>query len=114
MYDLSELTQKLQFLAEKYQLSRIILFGSYARGEADAQSDIDLVLDMEGSPILGWEFFEMEEDFQKTLQKPVDILTLDEVKESISYLMREVRQHIVEEGIVLYEKESASKRLFLF
>lgn len=113
MYDLAELTQKLQFLAEKYQLAKIILFGSYARGEADEHSDIDLVLDMEGSPVLGWEFFEMEEDFQKTLQKPVDILTLEEVKRATSYLMREVRQHIGEEGIILYEKKSASKGLLL-
>ncbi|XMB78672.1 nucleotidyltransferase domain-containing protein [Streptococcus agalactiae] len=29
-------------IADKYELSAVYLFGSYARGEADNQSDIDL------------------------------------------------------------------------
>lgn len=31
-------------LAKKYQVKEIYLFGSYARGEADAQSDLDFLI----------------------------------------------------------------------
>lgn len=113
MYDLEELTHRLEMLAEKYQLAKIVLFGSYARGEADELSDIDLLVDMDGSPVVGWEFFEMEEEFRKMLQKPVDIITVDELERTNSYLMREVRQNIEEDGVVLYEKKSTPKRLLL-
>lgn len=31
----------ISLIAEKYNVSRVYLFGSYARGEADEESDID-------------------------------------------------------------------------
>lgn len=34
-------------IAEKYGASNVRVFGSVARGEADAESDIDLLVDME-------------------------------------------------------------------
>ncbi len=53
------------------------LFGSYARGTATEHSDVDLLIDTEGTAIkslldLAAVYCEMEE----ALNKPVDLLTL--------------------------------------
>ena len=45
-------------LAKKYHVKEIYLFGSYARGEADAQSDLDF---LSGFLILGGDGFRLTE-----------------------------------------------------
>lgn len=44
IYTIDEICEKVQPIAEKYKLIRVSLFGSYARGEATAESDIDLYI----------------------------------------------------------------------
>lgn len=45
IYTFEEIKEKATPIAEEYGLFNLILFGSYARGEADEESDIDLVYD---------------------------------------------------------------------
>lgn len=51
MKSLSQIQQlirgELPYLKEKYGVTRIRIFGSYARGEATEKSDVDLLIDME-------------------------------------------------------------------
>jgi predicted nucleotidyltransferase len=42
-------------LVEPFPVVRVILFGSYARGEATEKSDVDLIIESEGA-IDYWEF----------------------------------------------------------
>ena len=44
IYTVYEICEKVQPIAEKYRLIRVSLFGSYARREATAESDIDLYI----------------------------------------------------------------------
>ena len=44
IYTIDEIRKKVQPIAEKYKLNKVSLFGSYARGEATAESDIDLYI----------------------------------------------------------------------
>lgn len=44
---LQEKRRDILHLAEKYGAYNVRVFGSVARGEADAESDIDLLVDME-------------------------------------------------------------------
>ena len=60
-------------LAVRYGVKRLGLFGSYARGYANEESDIDLVVEFE-HPI-GFEFVELAEELEALLGKKVDILT---------------------------------------
>lgn len=65
-----------QVLAEYFAdkpVRRIQVFGSYARGEATAESDLDLLLTMERS--VGWEFFDYSRDLTEKLGLKVDIGT---------------------------------------
>ncbi|MGM9606129.1 MAG: nucleotidyltransferase family protein [Oscillospiraceae bacterium] len=41
----------IQPIAEKYQIPAIYLFGSYARGTATDESDIDLLVDITGTSL---------------------------------------------------------------
>jgi predicted nucleotidyltransferase len=41
VYSIEEIKERLKPIAEKYSIDKVALFGSYARGEADEESDID-------------------------------------------------------------------------
>ena len=44
MYSLNEIRNKAIPIAEKYGIQRLGLFGSYARGEQNEQSDLDFLI----------------------------------------------------------------------
>lgn len=65
-------------LLDRYDMRSASLFGSYARGEADEQSDIDILL--EGNPgfrPLG--IFGVAEDLHRLSGKQVDVFELSEL-----------------------------------
>ena len=47
-YTVDEIKEIVAALATQYRAERIYLFGSYARGDADTDSDIDLRIDKGG------------------------------------------------------------------
>ncbi len=51
-YSIEEITRRVSPVAKKYGLPAVFLFGSYARGEATAESDIDLLVDLSGTGTL--------------------------------------------------------------
>jgi predicted nucleotidyltransferase len=62
--DLDIPKRKLHELCRKYRIRKLSLFGSAARGEATADSDVDLMVEFEPdrAPSL-WDFPEMQKDF---------------------------------------------------
>ena len=68
-----EITEKVKPIAKKYNLKEVYLFGSYARGEAEEESDIDFVID--SSRIKDYdELFDLQEDLERALKSSVDIV----------------------------------------
>lgn len=51
------------------------LFGSYARNEADNNSDIDILVDLDYSQKIGLHFIQMKIDLEKILNKEVDLVS---------------------------------------
>lgn len=51
------------------------LFGSYSRGEAHENSDIDLLVELDYTQPVGLEFIQMQFDIQKLLSKKVDLVS---------------------------------------
>lgn len=78
VFSVDEIRQMVLPLLEKYGLRGARLFGSYARGEADAASDIDLLID-------GGEFFRrlnvyaLAEELRERANKNVDAFELSEL-----------------------------------
>ncbi|WP_245764137.1 type VII toxin-antitoxin system MntA family adenylyltransferase antitoxin [Thermoflexibacter ruber] len=79
-------------------VKKVYLFGSYARGEASEDSDIDLLVDLDYSMIYnGLEFFEMWSDLEQISGKKVDLV-------SATSLSKYVKEYVENDKILIYEK----------
>ena len=81
----------------KYPVERVILFGSYAHGDAKENSDVDLVVESSGK-MRNSKIFTLGGDLLVALPVRVDVYDILEIKES-SPLYNRIR----EDGIVIYE-----------
>mgnify|MGYP002621349539 FL=1 len=79
--------------AQKYNVAKVILFGSRARGDFKRTSDIDLA-------VSGGNFdrFALDVDEETSTLLMFDIVDLDREMQS------ELRESIEKEGVILYEK----------
>ena len=71
-YSVEEIKSIVSALAQQYGAGRIYLFGSYARGDANADSDIDLRID-KGS-IRGLQLGGLAADLEDALGMSVDLI----------------------------------------
>ena len=79
-------------LVEKYYISQIGVFGSYARREQTQNSDIDILVDF-FKPISLFEFIDMEEELSHLLKVKVDLVSLKALKPYIGkHILEEVQQ----------------------
>ncbi|MFO7801943.1 MAG: nucleotidyltransferase domain-containing protein [Desulfovermiculus sp.] len=76
---LTLLREQKPYLRTKFNINKIGLFGSHAKGLADDSSDIDVVVELT-SP-LGFEFMELCEYLEDVLGGKVDVLTSEGVKQ---------------------------------
>ncbi len=73
IYTIDEIRRKVVPIAKKYGVKKLSLFGSYARGEADDQSDVDFLI--ERGKIVGIEYFGFVYDLEDELSCHVDVVT---------------------------------------
>lgn len=93
VYAQSEIFTVVRQLLKKYQAESAILFGSYARQEADAASDIDLIV-VGGSEFDPTDIFCIAEELHRALGKAVGAYKLREVNTGSAFY-----RTIMEEGI---------------
>ena len=62
-------------IAKQYGIDKVYLFGSYARGEASEESDVDLYIEI--SKPLGMKYCSFFSEIEKGLDKNIDIITKD-------------------------------------
>jgi predicted nucleotidyltransferase len=97
MLSIDEIKTVVIPLVEIYPINRVILFGSYARGDATENSDVDLLIDSEDQ-LNGFDFFGISGRIIKKMPIKVDIFEMSEViKPSPLY------EKIVKEGVIIYE-----------
>ena len=70
------------------------LFGSYARGEADSHSDIDILVDLDYSQKIGLGFVQMQIDLEKLLKTKVDLVSSGGLSKHIRPLVENEKQLI--------------------
>lgn len=78
-----------QFFADK-PVKKVYLFGSFARGEADENSDVDLLIDWDYSKIDGLDYIGWWMDIKDLLKKEVDFVSVEFVSPLIEdYINRD-------------------------
>ena len=92
---LGRIKRTVSEVAQRYGAERVWLFGSYARGEAKPDSDVDILIDkgsMRGLALGGF-----LDELEHKLQAAVDVVTLDSLDEDF-------RQNIQQDQVLLYER----------
>ena len=97
MLSIEEIKSYIIPVVEKYPIEKVILFGSYARGDASDTSDVDLVVES-GGKMRNSKIFTLGGDLLVALPVRVDVYDILEIKES-SPLYNSIR----EDGIIIYE-----------
>jgi len=90
---LKEKRETILEIAAKHGARNVRVFGSAARGEADEQSDIDLLVDMEPDRSL-FDHAALWLDLQELLGRKVDVVTERGIKPRL-------RNRILEEAVPL-------------
>lgn len=72
--DFEALGPQIAQLCCKYGIEELSVFGSVARGEDTADSDIDLLYVITPDNNLGWEWFDIYEEIEALLGRKVDLV----------------------------------------
>lgn len=75
------LRRERAMLSFRYPIHRIALFGSWARGEAREDSDVDVLVEVDGS--IGLRFVDLAADLERALGRRVDLVSRRAVKPSL-------------------------------
>lgn len=94
VYSIPELKQILTPVFDSYGVKEAVLFGSYAKGSATPNSDVDLVVD---SGLRGLSFFGLLESVCSALDVPVDLIDVCQIDRG-SRVDREIEQT----GVTIY------------
>ncbi len=81
---------------KRFGVKRIGLFGSYARGEQRAESDVDIVVESEKGKATFDNFLNLAEYLEKHLGKKVDLLTKEGVRSiRIEHIRKEIEKGVI-------------------
>lgn len=81
-------------LADKYHVKEIYLFGSYARGEADENSDLDFLV-FGGERFKRTMIFALAEELRETLKTKVDVFEIGEVDPDSKFYKRIMKEKVL-------------------
>ncbi len=82
---LEQISEIVRPIAQKYNIEKIYLFGSYARGEALPESDLDFLV-FGGDKFKLTRIFAFAEDLREAFEKDIDVYEIHEVnQESMFY-----------------------------
>jgi predicted nucleotidyltransferase len=91
---------RLADICRRYHVARLEAFGSFVSGEAQEQSDLDILVTFEPGQSIGLEFVALQQEFEALFSRRVDLLTRQSVERSANKYFRRFALHRTE---VLYE-----------
>jgi predicted nucleotidyltransferase len=75
---LCTLREQKELLSRRYPIRRLALFGSWARGDAQDKSDVDILVEVD--PSIGMGFVELAEELERALGMRVDLVSRRAIK----------------------------------
>lgn len=98
VYKIEEIKNKLIPICINHGIMKLGLFGSYARGEANENSDVDLLVEFDPSNYTFDEYCSLSEDLENALHKRYDIVGYDCISDIL-------KDNILGEEVVLFESK---------
>lgn len=97
IYSMLDLKQIIRRVIKKYNVKEAILFGSYARNQANDNSDIDLII-IGDKTFDSTDIFSIAEELYEVSGKRVDVFEINEITKGTP-----LYEAVLKEGIVLVE-----------
>ncbi|MDZ4845923.1 MAG: nucleotidyltransferase domain-containing protein [Chitinophagales bacterium] len=91
--------QSLKVFFSDKPVKRAYLFGSFARGDANERSDVDILVELDYSQKIGLKFLSMQIALEEMLERKVDFVT----DRSLEAFMK---PFVDKEKMLLYERQS--------
>lgn len=85
MLSLSTIQDAVKRIAPQYPIERVMLFGSYADGNATENSDVDVLVEFGMRPITLLHYCGFREELSEALRLPVDVVKYPLSEEISSY-----------------------------
>ena len=98
IYTINEIKQILKKILENMPVYSVVLFGSYAKNAATANSDLDLVIDTK-EQLMGFKLYSLITKIEEEFHKNVDAFEKSEIIEN-----SKIDKEIKKTGVVVYEK----------
>ena len=95
IYTLQDIKELVEPVAQRYGVEAINLFGSYAKGTASAQSDIDFRIDK--GDVRGIKYSTLLLDLEDVLGKSIDLVTSASLDEDF-------KKRIEDEEVQIYAR----------
>ena len=95
IYTIEEIKNIVLPIVKKYGINKISLFGSYAKGNATVDSDLDFIIDK--GDLVGIQYFSLLNDLKNTFNCDVDLITTE-------FSNKEFLNAIHKDEVLLYER----------
>ncbi|MBR5428260.1 MAG: nucleotidyltransferase domain-containing protein [Clostridia bacterium] len=104
IYTIDEIKEIIIPIAVKYHLKSVYLFGSYARGTATEDSDIDLMIDTADADLdTLFKLGAVYEELSAAFQKEIDLVTVSSIEQpAIRTSELSFRENVIKERMRLY------------
>ena len=105
IYTIQEIQQRSAPIAKRYGLKAVFLFGSYARGDAREDSDIDLLVDTTGTNLRSlFTLGALYCDLEQVLEKKIDMITVSSLEQRSQMPSEDVfKETVMKERVSVYD-----------
>ena len=100
VYTIDEIKAKIIPIAKQHNLSKVYLFGSYARGEEDENSDIDIALEIEDES----QYMEVYEILSRVFNCDLDILLVNDLLNPRTNIGTLVKKNFLHDRVLIYQR----------
>lgn len=95
VYSIDEIRDIVIPIVKEYGVAKISLFGSYAKGKATDESDLDFIMDK--GDLVGLQYFSLLNKLENAFNCKVDLITT-------SFSNKDFLNRIHNEEVLLYER----------
>lgn len=105
IYTVQEIQSRVMPVTKKYGIKAVFLFGSYAKGTATEDSDIDLLIDTSGTALRSLlSLGALYNDLEAVLEKKIDLITIRSLEQRTQMPSEAAfREAVMKERVRLYD-----------